>query len=233
MLTEARSANHSLTWASLSDEYCMLDHTGEQQESGFVRTVGSQSLASFPDSASMQKDALKHAWRLFFERAGSTSCSRQATDSLFPTLLDTSYLKSYRQRKEKLESELRVSFDAEPLEDGLDHPAEEIISRILQSKVQVRAFEWFRDFALDATHPVFAASILRCLGRQERPGTVTWRVEIVQTALAMSDVEMRDAAAQTAESWGGSDMRSVLQAHSEPEPWLQDYIQDIIEELTE
>ena len=141
-------------------------------------------------------------------------------------------MESERQKKEKLKGRLGISFEIDPLEDGLDHPAEKTISDVLQSMDGVWALEWLREFSLDAKHPTFAASVLRCLSRQERPGTVVWRVEIVRVALAMGNVEMRDAAAQAAESWGGSDMRDTLQVHSESEPWLRDYIQDIVEYLT-
>ena len=233
MLTEAARAIHSATWASPPDEHWVPDQTSVLRDSALVPSIGVQSLAVSPASASMQRDILEHAWRLFFERADITSCSPQATHSLFPSLLDSTYLENDRQERARLESELWMSFDADPLEDGLHHPAEETISGALQSADGVRALEWFKALTLDTEYPDFAASVLRCLGRQERPGTIVWRVEIVRAALGKDNVEVRDAAAQAAESWGGSDMRDVLQAHSEPEPWLRDYIEDIVGDLAE
>ena len=47
---------------------------------------------------------------------------------------------------------------------------------------------------MPSTQPVFAASVLRCLGRQEYLGTSSWRSELVRDALALDDVEIRDAA---------------------------------------
>ncbi len=41
---------------------------------------------------------------------------------------------------------------------------------------------------------------------------------------------MRDAAVQAAESWGG-DLADILRTHHEPEPWLREYIRDVISDL--
>ena len=113
----------------------------------------------------------------------------------------------------------------------MTHRAGEVIRETLQSTDGHRALEWLKSFSLDSAHPGLAASVLRCLGRQEWPATAAWRAEVVRAALAVGDVEMRDAAAQAAESWGDPDMREVLMAHAEPQPWLRDYIRDIVEDL--
>ena len=47
----------------------------------------------------------------------------------------------------------------------------------------------------------------------------------------MDDVEMRDAAVQAAESWGGREVVDVLMSHDEPEPWLRECIPEIIDDL--
>ena len=113
------------------------------------------------------------------------------------------------------------------------HPAERILAEALRSAGDRPVFEWLRSFSRDAAQPSFAASVLRCLGRQKRPGTDSWRVALVRGGLAAGDVEIRDAAVQAAESWGGSDMRNILESHSEQEPWLRDYIRDVIDDLGE
>ena len=129
---------------------------------------------------------------------------------------------------------LRAAFEAEPVEDGMDHPAEEIIREALHCTEDQRGvLEWLRTFSLDAERPNFAASVLRCLGRQARPGTDSWRTALVRSALIMDDAEIRDAAVQAAESWGGQDMRNVLEAHNEPLDWLRNYVRDVIEDLGE
>ena len=97
---------------------------------------------------------------------------------------------------------------------GMDHPADEIIGNALRTKGRQRyVLQWLRSLSLDASHASFAASILRCLGRQVRPGTTSWRTKLVRDALASGDVEIRDAAAQVAELWGDQDVVEVLISH--------------------
>ena len=131
----------------------------------------------------------------------------------------------------QLAAKLNAAFEAEPLEDGMAHSAEAIIEEALLSTVELSTLDWLQSFCLDLAHPNFAASVLRCLGRQSCPGTKSWRIELVRTALVMDDIEIRDAAVQAAEYWGGEAIRNVLQAHSEPVHWLREYIQAVIGDL--
>lgn len=115
----------------------------------------------------------------------------------------------------------------------MHHKAEDIIGQALRSGENPRILEWLRAFSLDDSQPCFAASVLRCLGRQEHLGTSLWRSELVRDTLVLDDVEIRDAAVQAAELWGDREILPVLKSHSEPEPWLRDYIFDIIDDLGE
>ncbi len=113
----------------------------------------------------------------------------------------------------------------------MGHPAEDIIDQVLQSGEGASILKWLREFCLDTTQPNFAASVLRCLGRQIEPGTDDWRTGLVRDGLALSDLEIRDAAVQAAESWGDSGLVDVLESHFEPVIWLKDYIHDVIDDL--
>ncbi len=136
-------------------------------------------------------------------------------------------------KQARLANKLHAAFEAEPLEDGMHHKAEDMIGHALQSGEDQHILEWLRAFSLDDTQPVFAASVLRCLGRQEHLGTSSWRSELVRDALALDDVEIRDTAVQAAELWGDREILPVLKSHSEPELWLRDYISDVINDLGE
>ena len=133
--------------------------------------------------------------------------------------------------QERLAARLQASFEVESVEDGMGHPAEEIIGEALRSAEDERILDWFRDFCTDAAQPSFAASALRCLGRHDYVGTTSWRVGLLHDSLAMDSVEIRDAAVQAAESWGDSDFIEVLRSHIEPEPWLRQYILDVVDDL--
>ena len=131
--------------------------------------------------------------------------------------------------RERLLHALRETFEAEPLEDGMDHLAEAIIDNALKTKDDIRVFDWLLDICLDAGNPTFASSVLRCLGRLSCPGTESWRTDLVSRSLAIDDAEIRDAAIQAAEYWGGEEIRKVLEVHDDPLPWLQDYARDVVE----
>ena len=130
----------------------------------------------------------------------------------------------------RFSNKLHAAFETEPLEDGMHHKAENIIEQALHDDDE-RILDWLKDFSLDDTQPAFAASVLRCLGRQEYLGTSLWRSELVRDVLALDDVEIRDAAVQAAELWGDPHILPVLKSHYEPESWLRDYISDVIDDL--
>ena len=129
----------------------------------------------------------------------------------------------------RLKDKLRAAFEEEPLEDGIHHPAEEIIADALKGVEDSKVLTWLKSFSLDSTRASVAASVLRCLGRQKHPGTERWRVGLLRDGLVAKDVEIRDAAVQAAELWGDRGIRTILLAHSEPEPWLREYIRDFTE----
>ncbi len=133
----------------------------------------------------------------------------------------------------QLESTLRISFEAEPLEDGMNHLAEEIIGAVLQSSTEPCLLGWLRAFSLDVTQPSFAASVLRCLGRLKEPGTSRWRAELVGAALAIEELEIRDAVVQAVESWKDPGLIDLLESHSEPVTWLRDYARDVFDDLSQ
>ena len=135
------------------------------------------------------------------------------------------------RQRERLECRLGVAFEVEPVEDGVGHRAEEIIEEALASRDGSPALGWLRSFSLAAERQSFAASTLRCLGRLANVGSSSWRARLVGEALSLGDVELRDAAVHAAESWGDQEFAGVLASHQETEPWLAEYIHDVIEDL--
>ena len=135
------------------------------------------------------------------------------------------------EKQNKLAISLSSAFEAEPFENGMDHPADQIIENALRSTRDERILEQFGALCLDIEHPSFASSILRCLGRQTDIGNADWRAGLVRDALATDDIEVRDAAVHAAESWGGGEIVDILISHNEPEPWLRDYIREVIDDL--
>ena len=188
---------------------------GREKESSDSRTFFLESFAISAEAVLLREDMrrLLREWSLALATAGQE-------------LID-----EHEQRR--LAHKLHAAFETEPLEDGMHHKAEDIIEQALQPGEDQRILEWLRAFSLDIEQPVFAASVLRCLGRQEHLGTRKWRSELVRDALVLDDVEIRDAAVQAAELWGDPEILPVLKSHSEPEQWLRDYISDVIDDLGE
>ena len=242
-----RVENHSVTqstaraWLPIPGAVPLPLTTGAVAPSvpSYLLSDGGESFITSPDAATLQNSVIEFACNLLLLRSPKRSAGLIRRESLFPTVVDTSEDRlatgelhfAANRAKERLAARLQAAFDADPFEDGINHPVEEIIARELRKSENGQALEWFKDISLDSTRPAFAASVLRCLGRLARPGTASWRTDIVRRALTTDNVEIRDAAAQTAELWNDSDMGAVLKAHSEPVPWLRDYIRDIIDDL--
>ena len=129
-----------------------------------------------------------------------------------------------------LRSRLNGAFDSEPVEDGVRHEAESIIAESV--KRHEGALAQLKALALDSTRANLAASVLQCVGRQESLGSEWWRIDVVREGLSIDDLEIRAAAVQAAESWGGPGMCGVLQTHVETDAWLSDYIRQVIEDLS-
>ena len=133
--------------------------------------------------------------------------------------------------QDRLDTMLSATFEVEPVEDGIAHPAEHILEDALHTADQRSVLSRVGALCTNPTRPSFAASSLRCLGRLQSPGSSVWRAGVVRAALASPAAELRDAAVQAAESWGDPHLVQVLRSHRETEPWLSRYVREVIEDL--
>ncbi len=207
-----------------------------------ARADGRESLAASLEAASLQKSWLELARRLYVDRTLGAVSYVASRASPFPVLVDvvgfvsavdSASVGDERERRQ-LRARLWSAFDAEPLVAGVAHPAESVVSEFLSSVERERLLGWLRGVCLDAGRPNFAASVLRCLGRQEDPpGSHRWRLDLLRDGLGVSNAEIREAAVQLAEVWDEVGMCGILQAHVESESWLREYIEDVIEDADE
>lgn len=210
------------------------------EESLFWLEDGRESLAVSLDAAVLQKTWMEAAQHLFIEPATATLGYGHMSANLFPILLDVNCLKqttsgklfAHNRDQQRLATKLWTSLEDYPFEDGMRHPIEGIIAKELQIAKDEVILDWLKSFCTDVSRPSFAASVLQCLGRSRDVGTVSWRVELVRESLMVDNVEIRDAAVQVAESWCDAELLIVLKSHYEPEPWLRQYISDVISDLT-
>lgn len=127
--------------------------------------------------------------------------------------------------------ELIASFEAEAVENGIYHPAEQIIASALQGDQRDKAMTWLRELSLNEADPSLASNVIRCLGRMSAIGSSKWRKNLIRKTLAIEHLEIRDAAAKAADTWSDTGLKEVLEQHSEPERWLQQYISEVIQDL--
>jgi hypothetical protein len=131
--------------------------------------------------------------------------------------------------QKRFEEQLRGMFIAEPIEDGLTHPAQALIQKALEENEPL-ASQWIVSFARKQG-PSFAAAAVKAVGRLPTPGSEEWRTSLAEEALEHEDSEVRDAAVQALESWGGQRSIDILKKHQETRPWLKDYIDRVIRDL--
>ncbi|MCY4515102.1 MAG: hypothetical protein OXC69_08215 [Candidatus Tectomicrobia bacterium] len=191
---------------------------------------GKDSMPVSSDSARLARRVVEIWRKLIAERADTSFHETIPGASLFPAVIDTVGFTIECAEKERLEFGLKAAFDIEPLEDGINHPAEQILEEALRSVDRSHILACLEALSVDAERPGFSASVLRCLSRLQ-PGTSAWRTGIVRAALGADDVEMRDAAVQAAESWGGAEIREVLRKHVEAVSWLRAYVEGVADDL--
>ncbi len=149
-------------------------------------------------------------------------------DEYFNRLLpDAKELESFRIEVVELLRE-------EPIEDGVAHPAETIIEECLAKcgasclRTMVRAFEEYVD-----RRPSISASILRCIGRLDLDQAGDWGMRVARQGLSHQDIEVREAAVRALEGWGDRESLGLLGRHRDSVPWMNDYVQQVIADLTD
>lgn len=126
---------------------------------------------------------------------------------------------------------LLAMLEHEPIEDGVSHAAEELLESALASVGAGTAESWLESVLAD-TDPSHTASIIRLLGRLERPLTSGWRRKLIKDAL-LRGIEVRDAAIQAVENWEAVELVELLESHTESESWLSDYILQVVADLNQ
>ena len=238
MQIETHSRADSAPLFAYSDSSRTTDQSGSFTFARWLGTWGNESLATSVEAESLRMSTMEIMFKLY-QGGNAVRNDAPLNESKFSVLVDPDSAEwrtaepdpHLVKKQNKLAISLHSAFEAEPFEDGMDHPADRIIENALRSTRDERILEQFGALCLDIERPSFASSILRCLGRQTNIGSAAWRAGLVRNALATADIEIRDAAVQAAESWGGTEIVDILISHNEPEPWLRDCIPDIIDAL--
>ncbi|HEC31518.1 MAG TPA: hypothetical protein ENI41_03395 [Deltaproteobacteria bacterium] len=126
------------------------------------------------------------------------------------------------------------AINAEPVEDGFSHPAEELLKKSLARSPQ-KTFSWLYNTVHYERNIGIVASILKCLGRVKPIDRGDWIIHIARAALEHHDVEVRDAAVQMLELLEIERAVELLEQHMKREQvgWLRDYIESVTQDLKE
>jgi len=143
----------------------------------------------------------------------------------FPIKLDSiKYIEARVEAAAPTMAELVAALCAEPIEDGVTHPAEPLVAAFARK----HGGDGVRTALLESHRA--KAQLLRVLGRATKLDAAT-RSAIVSDGLKSPDLETRDAAVQAAESWGDRGLAEILRAHQEPVDWFADYVRRVAADL--
>jgi hypothetical protein len=149
-------------------------------------------------------------------------------------LRTTSFWTEEERHYRRFRDALVCALDEDPIEDGMQHPADELIERALHtsgSRCIEELARAFREFY--TSRPVMSALILRCMARIDFADTGPQGLALAKRALSHDDVEMREAAIRAFENWGGFEALAILRQHYDHETWLREYVSRVIEDLAE
>lgn len=133
-------------------------------------------------------------------------------------------------QSDKLERELALAFNVEPIEDGFTHSAEAILRDAIKTNHE-GTLTWLINVMSRPSNTCFVASALKSLGRLEVPFSDQSRARIIREALQHEDIEVRDAAVQAVELWDGAECVAALRWHTETVPWLRQYLDEVIKSI--
>jgi hypothetical protein len=143
----------------------------------------------------------------------------------------------YLESQKKFADKLVELITSEPIEDGYLHPADELIEEAITKYSAVTASDWIqltynKNIVLK---PSISAGILRCVGRLPIEMSFSWGFLMAITGLKTDDLEIRESAVRAFENWGGKYSLKALKHHvkSERKPWLVEYINQVIKDLSD
>lgn len=124
----------------------------------------------------------------------------------------------------------------QPVDEGYEHPGEQLIAGSLSSKPSI-APAWIRRVYLEKerSNPVLAGEILKCISQLASLDDPEWAIMLASRGLGSPEIQLREAAVRVFESWGNKSFSHFLDDFTNRETisWLADYARDVFEDLNE
>lgn len=195
------------------------------------RSLGGSAMASLIDSSLMSH--IKNIVALSADT--SLMLTRYADLAKNFSIFDAYILKPstqiYSDAKSSLRSNLIASISRDPVEDGLIHQGQELIREASTQYGSPATLGWIEDMINEMDDPYLVSSILRLAGRVAPLGSPKARQQLITEFISSNEPTVREAAVQCAETWKDPALKPVLRNHAEEIVWLQNYINDVIEDL--
>ena len=129
-----------------------------------------------------------------------------------------------------------ISLMDNPIEDGYNHPAENLMYKALTSDNE-SFLAWIEHIIKDSKDKSFVASIVKCFGRAIEENALLCEyqpvIDILKLALQDLDPEVREAAVDAIDMCETKQAIDLLRNHEEKELWLKSYINEIIKDYDE
>lgn len=122
-----------------------------------------------------------------------------------------------------------ASLSSEAVEDGKNHPAEPLLQAYWQS--HRGPLPWQEALSGAGHSASLFADFLRLAGRV-RPEEAQLCERLLTEGIASDNLEVRDAAVQAVELWADPSLAETLRRHREEVPWLADYIERVLRDLS-
>ena len=159
MQTEARFFQDSTASIFGLEDSFALDQSGTYNPPRLL-PPGTGSFAISPHAASLEKEIAESLNRMLHNRGYEVVVGNPMGSSFFPMLVDIACFEPATEQalvesreEERLAYRLRMAFEIEPFEDGMDHPADQIIENALRSSGSQSILDWLSAFCLDTERP--------------------------------------------------------------------------------
>lgn len=168
-----------------------------------------------------------------FPQITPISKSKTLLSAPFATLLSGQSIASIEKAENPLshvERQLAMAIETNPVEDGYSHVGEKILEKTIR-EFGTMAANWLIELlSSERWNASCRAELLRLLCRL-KPFTEARRLQLIRTGLSATNLELRDAAVQAAETWEDTGAIGILRGHKESVAWLDDYIACVILDL--
>ena len=81
--------------------------------------------------------------------------------------------------------------------------------------------------------PTYAAGLIQCVGRLNYMAVKDIGTALIIAGFNHRHVEVREASISAIEHWGGGQYLKLLKQHRDPVDWMNDYISNVISDLSE